>query len=255
MSQDLSGKTVLVTGAGSGIGRAIAEHAAQAGAAALVLTDRDGSALRLVAEQIIGPEVTTVLADLSEPDVADTVFGAIPAGVRLDGLVNAAGLTTRASFVDGTAEDWDRIFAVNARAPFLLMSRAIGIMRGQGGGSIVNIQSMNAHCGAADLAIYSASKGAIQTLTKNAANAHLKDRVRVNGINLGWTWTPAEHRMQAQVLGQGEDWAERAGESLPLGRLLQPSEAARMAVYLLSDASAPMTGVSLDLDQSVVGAP
>ncbi|NND22481.1 MAG: SDR family oxidoreductase, partial [Silicimonas sp.] len=101
----------------------------------------------------------------------------------------------------------------------------------------------------------SATKGALQTLTKNAANAHLKDGVRVNGVNLGWTLTEAEDRLQSHVLGGGKDWAERAGRDLPLGRLLRPDEAARMVVYLLSAASAPLTGVSLDLDQSVVGAP
>lgn len=255
MMQDLTGKTILVTGAASGIGHAIAKIAVEAGVDALVLTDKDSEGLATVAQALAGPSITTVCIDLAAPEAADVIFDTIATLPRFDGLVNAAGITTRASFADGTAEVWDRVFAVNARAPFLLMARAIDRMSRQGGGSIVNIQSMNAHCGAPELAIYSASKGALQTLTKNAANAHLKDRVRVNGINLGWTWTPAEHHMQSKLLGHGEDWADRAAETLPLGRLIQPEDAARMALYLLSDASAPMTGMSLDLEQTVVGAP
>jgi NAD(P)-dependent dehydrogenase (short-subunit alcohol dehydrogenase family) len=171
-------------------------------------------------------------------------------------LVNAAGLTTRASFRNGTVEVWDELFAVNARAPFLLMQAAIRDMTARGvPGTIVNILSMNAHCGGPDLAIYSATKGALLTLTKNAAHAHMADRIRVNGINLGWTETEAENRMQAETLGQGSDWAARAGAGRPLGRLLQADEAARLAVFLLSDLSAPLSGAVIDLEQWVASAP
>jgi NAD(P)-dependent dehydrogenase (short-subunit alcohol dehydrogenase family) len=157
---------------------------------------------------------------------------------------------------DGTAEVWDQLFAVNTRAPFFLMQGAINHLRGRGApGSIVNILSVNATCGQPDLAIYSATKGALLTLTRNAAHAHLAERIRVNGINLGWAETPSEHHMQTQILGQGKDWVARAAAGLPLGRLLQPDEAARLAVYLLADAAAPLTGAVIDLDQRVPGAP
>lgn len=258
MNAALEDHVLVVTGAASGIGRAIAEHTAAAGARALLLTDIDEDGLRNTAENLgQKAQIQTYVADLADPDAPSEIcrrakdnFG------RIDGLVNAAGLTTRASVIDGSVELWDRLFAVNARAPYLLMQAIMSEMLKQGrGGAIVNIQSINAHCGAPDLAIYSATKGALQTLTKNAANAHLKDGIRVNGINLGWTLTEAEHQMQSDVLGKGEDWAERAAIDRPLGRLILPDDAARMAVYLLSAASAPMTGVSLDLEQSVVGAP
>jgi len=140
--------------------------------------------------------------------------------------------------------------------PFLLMSAFItNAIEDQTGGSIVSIQSLNAHCGAPELAIYASTKGAIQTLTKNAANAHLRDWIHVNGINLGWTLTDAEDRMQSQTLGGGAGWTQASGAHLPLGRLLLPEGAARLAIYLLSPASAPMTGASIDLAQSVTGAP
>jgi NAD(P)-dependent dehydrogenase (short-subunit alcohol dehydrogenase family) len=92
-------------------------------------------------------------------------------------------------------------------------------------------------------------------LTRNAAHAHMADRIRVNGINLGWVATESEDHMQAQVLGHGPDWQAKAAAGLPLGRLVSEDDAARLAVYLLGDASAPMTGVSVDLEQQVVGAP
>jgi NAD(P)-dependent dehydrogenase (short-subunit alcohol dehydrogenase family) len=123
------------------------------------------------------------------------------------------------------------------------------------GGSIVNILSMNAHCGTPELAIYAATKGAMQTLTKNAGHAHMADRIRVNGINLGWTMTEGEHHMQARILGGGEDWMTAIAADRPLGRLLVPEEVARMVVWLLSDASAPLSGAVIDLEQWVAGAP
>jgi NAD(P)-dependent dehydrogenase (short-subunit alcohol dehydrogenase family) len=174
---------------------------------------------------------------------------------RIDGLVNAAGLTTRGSFETGTAAVWDQLFAVNARAGFLLMQAAIADMRARGaGGTIVNILSMNAHCGIPELAIYAATKGAMVTLTKNAAHAHMADRIRVNGINLGWVATAAERRMQAEVMGRGPGWEAEAAEGLPLGRLVTAEECARLAVFLLSDASVPMSGAVIDLEQKVAGA-
>jgi NAD(P)-dependent dehydrogenase (short-subunit alcohol dehydrogenase family) len=253
MELSLSDKAVVVTGAASGIGAAVAQLAAEAGAR-LLLTDRNAEALARVAGEL-GAEA--VEADLADPGAPSAIGAAAKARLgRIDGLVNSAGLTTRADFRTATPEIWDRLFAVNSRAAFFLMAEALADMTGRGApGSIVNILSMNAHCGGPDLAVYAATKGALLTLTRNAANAHLRDRVRVNGINLGWTDTPAERRMQAETLGKGEGWLQDVAEKMPLGRLLGPEEAARLAVFLLSDLSVPMTGVALDLEQWVAGAP
>jgi NAD(P)-dependent dehydrogenase (short-subunit alcohol dehydrogenase family) len=258
MQARLDGQALTITGAANGVGKAIALAAVEAGSSELLLTDVDGDALGAAAAELEGrANIETVTADLAETSAAGAIAeAAVTAFGRIDGLVNAAGLTTRASFLDGTAQMWDRLFAVNARAPFLLMQAAIKDMVRRGeAGAIVNVQSMNAHCGAPDLAIYSSTKGALQTLTKNAANAHLANRIRVNGINLGWTWTESEDRLWREDLGAGDDWAERHGATRPLGRLLNVEEAARQAVFLLSPVSAPMTGVSIDLEQQVVGAP
>ena len=97
-------------------------------------------------------------------------------------------------------------------------------------------------------------QGALATLTRNAANAHRFDRIRVNGINVGWTDTPAERIMQAETLGHGPGWIDAANASQPFGRLLAADEVANLAVFLLSDASGPMTGALIDQEQWVVGA-
>ena len=192
---------------------------------------------------------------MTDPTAPQTITAAALAWFgRIDGLVNAAGDTSRAAFTDGTLSLWDQLFTVNARAPFFLMQAAIADMLGRKAqGAIVNIQSINAHCGLPELAIYSASKAALSTLTKNAAQAHMADRIRVNGINLGWVATETEDRLQRQALGP--DWLAKAAATMPLGRLIEAEEAGRLAVYLLSDASAPLSGTVIDLEQRVAGAP
>ena len=253
MAARVDGKIALVTGSTQGIGLAIAEALAGAGAAGLMLTGRDAdrgaaAAARLSAEFTVG--------DLADPQAPERLASAcLDRFGRIDILVNAAALTDRASFLDGTPQLWDRLFAVNTRAPFFLMQQAIRAMRAVGqGGAIVNIASINAHCGAPDLAIYSATKGALTTLTKNAAAAHAGDRIRVNAINVGWTDTPGEQTMQAQTLGKGDGWRDDARAVVPLGRLFVPDDIAALALFLASDAAGPMTGAVIDQAQWVIGA-
>jgi NAD(P)-dependent dehydrogenase (short-subunit alcohol dehydrogenase family) len=255
MNLGLQAQAVIVTGAASGIGAAIARMLAAEAVGGLVLTDRDEPGLRKVADALAVP-VETVVADLADTAAhAEIAKAALARFDRIDGLVNAAGLTTRGSFETGTPEVWDQLFAVNARAGFFLMQAAIADMRTRGApGAIVNILSMNAHCGIPELAIYAGTKGAMMTLTRNAAHAHMADHIRVNGINLGWVATEAEQRMQADVMARGLEWERAAAAALPLGRLVTAEECARLAVFLLSDASIPMSGAIIDLEQKVAGA-
>lgn len=251
MKFGLAGKAVIVTGAASGIGAAIARMLVEEGADSLILTDRDGPGLARIAAELSAVSVEADLMDPAAPAAiaraAQDAFG------RIDGLVNAAGLTTRGSFETGTIETWETLFSVNARAGFFLMQAAIADMRLRGAaGTIVNILSMNAYCGIPELAVYSATKGAMVTLTKNAAHAHMTDRIRVNGINLGWVATEAEQALQAARHGAG--WLEVQAAAQPLGRLVTAEECARLAVFLLSDASVPMSGAVIDLEQKVAGA-
>lgn len=257
MQMGLTDKVIVVTGAASGIGRAIAQLAANEGAGTLVLTDRDGPGLDQTAAELASRSRTLcVTADLAEPEAPGAITAAAIARFgRIDGLVNAAGLTTRGSVLTGSPATWDQLFSVNARAAFFLMQATIADMRARGAaGSIVNILSMNAHCGIPELAIYAGTKGAMATLTRNAAHAHMADRIRVNAINLGWVATEAEDRMQSEVLGRGPNWRAEAEAALPLGRLVTAEETARLAVFLLGDASVPMSGAVVDFEQKVAGA-
>ena len=178
---------------------------------------------------------------------ADAAFG------RLDGLVNAAACTERGTLEDTTAEHWDKIMAINLRAPFLLIQGAVRIMQREGtGGSIVNIQSMSAHGGTPNLTAYSVSKGGLGVLTRNAANSQRARQIRVNALNIGWMATPAEHAVQ-RLEGQPEDWLQAADKGAPFGRILRPRDVAGMAAYLLSDEASMMTGALVDFDQHVMG--
>jgi NAD(P)-dependent dehydrogenase (short-subunit alcohol dehydrogenase family) len=253
----VDGKVALVTGATQGIGRAIAETLAGAGAAGLLVTGRNEERGAAVAAELSAAGVPTafVAGDLGDPELPPRLIGeCLGRFGRIDLLVNAAALTDRASFLDADLDDWSRLFAANARAPFFLMQGAIKAMRERGqGGAIVNILSINTHCGAPELAVYSATKAALALLTKNAANAHRFDRIRVNGINVGWTDTPGERVMQAQTLGLGDSWLDKANAAQPFGRLLEPRQIANLAVFLLSDAGGPITGALVDQEQWVVG--
>lgn len=252
----MQGKVVLVTGAAQGIGRQIALDAAQAGAAAIILCDRQGAAAQVVAAEIgaIGAETAVVQVDLADVGAPEAVVTqSLTRFGRIDSLVNAAGVTDRASVAAATPALWDRVFAVNARAPTFLMQKVIAhLQHRRAPGTILNILSMNAYGGLPELAVYSASKAALGLLTRSAAHAHRFDGIRINGINLGWVDTPAERQMQSVTLGLGEDWLAEASARQPIGRLLVPEDVARLALFLLGDASFPMTGSLVDQEQWVI---
>lgn len=259
MDVRVDGRVVIVTGATQGAGEAIATRIAGGGAEAIVLTGRNAARGAKVAAALaaLGPATFFVAADLAEADAPAKIAAAtLERFGRIDGLVNAAGLTDRNAPQVPDAGLWDRLFAVNARAPYHLMQLAVAdMLRRKVAGSIVNILSMNAYCGLPELAIYAATKGALATLTRTVANAHLADRIRVNGVMMGWTNTPGEQQMQADRLGKGAGWEAEVAATLPLRRLLSADEVARLALYLLSDASGLQTGTLVDLEQRVMGAP
>jgi NAD(P)-dependent dehydrogenase (short-subunit alcohol dehydrogenase family) len=251
--QRLDGKVLVVTGGTQGLGAAIARRAAGLGAAGIVLCGRNRERGEAVRDEL-ECEAIFVEADLAQAESCVTVIPACEQRFgRIDGLVNAAGLSTRGTLDDTSVELWDRLFAVNARAPFLLMQQAARLMRRGGrGGSIVNVITMASHGGEPVLTAYSASKGALVTLTRNAGYTLQPDRIRVNGLNIGWTATEGEHGVQTSV-GQSADWLEDADASRPLGRLLRPGDIAPMVTYLLSDAAQMVTGSVIDFDQTVHG--
>jgi NAD(P)-dependent dehydrogenase (short-subunit alcohol dehydrogenase family) len=170
-------------------------------------------------------------------------------------LVNAAGITDRGNILDTSPELFDKLFAVNVRAPFFLMQEVVKVMREKDiQGSIVNIGSMSAMAGQPFLAAYCASKGALATLTKNTAYALLRNRIRVNGLNIGWMASDGEDQIQRDFHHADDDWLAQAAAQQPFGRLIDPKEVARSVAYLCSDESGLMTGSVIEFDQSVWGA-
>jgi NAD(P)-dependent dehydrogenase (short-subunit alcohol dehydrogenase family) len=255
-AQRLDGKVVLVTGSTQGLGAAIAARAARLGAAGVVVTGRERERGDRVREDLAatGAEALFVAGDLArEEDCRAIVAACAERFGRLDGLVNAAGLSLRGTLDDTSVALWDLLFAVNVRAPFVLIQAAVRLMRRNGtGGSVVNIITMASHGGEPVLMAYSASKGALATLTRNAGYSLQPDRIRVNGLNIGWTATEGEHGVQTAT-GQADDWLAEADASRPLGRLLRPDDIVPMVTYLLSDASGMVTGSVIDFDQTVHG--
>jgi NAD(P)-dependent dehydrogenase (short-subunit alcohol dehydrogenase family) len=246
-------KVALVTGSTSGIGRGIAEHFVALGARVMV-HGIDKAGARAAAERL-GGETAWTAGDLANVDVCrEIVRQAVERFGGVDVLVNNAATLSRAYLEDAPVELWDRIMHVNLRAPFLCLQEAVKSMKARGGGSIVNIGSINAYIGEPKLGPYSVSKGGLMTMTKNAAASLSRYRIRVNQINVGWTLTEGEERVKREE-EHDPDWLERAVKTRPFGRLLSPHDIAVAAAYFASDASALVTGTVMDLEQYPVGAP
>jgi NAD(P)-dependent dehydrogenase (short-subunit alcohol dehydrogenase family) len=254
----LVGKVVLVSGGTQGLGAAVARVAAREGASVAVIGRRKevGEAFAAELAEKTAREVFFTPADVG--DVARATLAVrrtVERFGRVDCLVNVAGFTDRGSLVDTTPELFDRHIAVNLKAPFFLMQAAVTDMRRrQEPGSIVNVISMSAHGGQPYLAAYVAAKAGLAGLTRNAAHAHRWDRIRINGLNIGWTRTPGEDAIQRRFHDAEDDWADRAGSTLPMGRLGDPDEIADAVVFLLSERSGVVTGSVIDWDQQVRGA-
>jgi NAD(P)-dependent dehydrogenase (short-subunit alcohol dehydrogenase family) len=256
-AHSLEGRVALVTGSSSGIGKGIALHLASLGASVFV-TGRDEKRGKATVREITeaGSRAAFANLDLIEADncqaLVDKVLGEFGC---LDVLVNNAAITTRGDARSTSVDEWDAILAINLRAPFFLIQAAIAPMEQQGGGSIINIGSINAYIGEPKLTAYSASKGGLMTLTKNVAAQLNQVKIRVNQLNVGWTFTEGEDKVKKEEEGKGDDWLEEAEATRPFGRLLLPKDIAYAVGYFASDASACITGSVLDLEQFPVGAP
>jgi len=253
----LQDRVAVVTGSGAGMGEGMARLFAEEGGR-LVISGRDEQKGQAVADSILksGGHAVFQRADVSvEADCRTLIEAAVKQYGRIDVLVNNVGLSTRGNIEDTTVELWDRLFATNVRSAFICMQQAVRHMKTQGRGSIVNIGSVNSCIGEPKLMAYSASKGALMTLTKNTASYLNRYRIRVNQLNVGWTETPNEHRVKTQEEGKGDNWLEEAARTRPFGRLLVPRDIAFAALYFASDESECITGSVLDLEQYPVGAP
>jgi len=253
----LQGRYAIITGGTQGLGETTARLFAERGAAGLVICGRNLERGETVAKEISATGCVTefVYADLANVEDCRAVIKA--AEERFDAihaLVNCAAITDRGTILDTSPELFDRMFAVNTRAPFFLMQGAIQSMLKHGiTGTVVNVLSMSAHGGQPFISAYCSSKAALATLTKNVAYSMLRNNIRVNGLNIGWMSTPGEDRIQKSYHDADENWLQHAAAKQPFGRLLDPAEVARAIAYLSSDESGMMTGSIIDFDQSVLG--
>jgi NAD(P)-dependent dehydrogenase (short-subunit alcohol dehydrogenase family) len=253
----LAGRIAAITGGTQGVGEATARLFAARGAAGLAICGRNWQRGEEVAREISGTGCPTefIQADLEKIedgqnfiDSAEKTFG------RLDVLVNCAAATDRGTVETTSEEIWDKLFRLNVKSQFFLIQRAVEVMRRHKvEGAIANVGTMVAHGGPPYLIAYSASKGALMTMTRGLANALRWDRIRVNTLNIGWTNTPREHDIQTQVHGRPENWLEIASQGQPFGRLVEADEVARALAFLCSQESSPMTGAVIDFDQTIVG--
>lgn len=251
------GKFAIITGSTQGLGEGTARLFSQRGAAGILVTGRSAERGNAVADSLRadGCDARFVESNLGEVESCRAILAAAEeAWGRVHVLVNAAALTERGSILNTTPDLFDRMMAVNVRAPFFLMQGALQIMKRERiQGAIVNVTSVAAHGSEPHLSPYAASKGALVVLTKNAAYAVMRDRIRVNAINFGWMDTPGEDVIQRRFHSDGKDWLADAENEQPFGRLIKVDEAARAIAYLASDESGLLTGDVMEFDQSVVG--
>jgi NAD(P)-dependent dehydrogenase (short-subunit alcohol dehydrogenase family) len=244
----LEGKVAIVTGGASGIGRATALLFAREGAA-IVVADVNREAGERIAEEIVrsGGRAFFEAVDVTNAQDCQRLVGrAIRDFGRIDVLFNNAGIIRRATVLDISEDDWDRVMAVNVKSIYLLSREVIPHMEKQGAGSIINTASGWGLAGGAKAAVYCASKGAVVQLTKAMAIDHAP-RIRVNCICPGDTDT-GMLRNEAQQLGEDSHRFLAESAKRPLGRVGRPEEIAQAVLYLASDASSFVTGTALVVD-------
>lgn len=243
----LKDKCILITGSATGIGEAMARRFVAEGARVLV-HGIDLPAAQSIARSL-GDRAVAYAVDLAIPGSSQELIDfTISALGRLDGLVNNAAWIPRTNLFTTDAALFDRCMAINIRAPMLLIQAAYPHLK-QSRGSVLNIGSVNAYTGEANLLPYSISKGALMVLTRNLADTHGVDGVRFNQMNLGWVLSDNEDKVQ-QGLGKPPGWHEHLPkEFAPFGRLLMPEEIAALAIYWMSDESQIVSGTVMEVNQ------
>ncbi len=244
MIMDFTGKAVLVTGAASGMGAATAREFSAAGAR-VVIVDRNAELARQVASEITAEP--PLIGDVSDAEFCrQAVATAVARYGRLDALVNAAGVIVRADALGTTDEQWQRLMNINVNGVFFMCRAAVAVMKEQGYGSIVNFGSIWGEVGAAGVTAYCASKGAVHQITRAMALDHVKDGIRINAVCPGEVDTPMIRSERSGPVTA--DMMRALADTVPLGRLAEPVEIARVVLFLSSDAASYMTGAMVNVD-------
>lgn len=253
MAGTLTGKVAIVTGGSKGIGLGIAERLAADGAAVWLATNEADSLADALSS--LKGEVSGGVADVAiASDMTAMVAAAADAFGGIDILVNSAGIQRYGSVVDTPEDVWDEVMNVNLKGVYLASKAAIPLMRERGGGSIINIASVQAYASQAGVAAYTASKGGILALTRAMALDHADEGIRVNAICPASIDTPMLH--WAADLWKGERSADEMlalwGKAHPVGRIGRPAEIGALAAFLASDSCKFMTGADLKVDGGVM---
>ena len=252
----LDGKIALVTGGGSGIGRAVAQTYARQGAA-LWIGDVDQDAGKAVADGInqAGDKARFVDLDVTNAESVERAFGEITTSAgRLDVLVNNAGVSHIGTVLEVEEADWDRVMAVNAKGVYLCSRAAVARMKAQHppGGVIVNMASIASLIAVPERFLYSATKGAVIQMTRCLALDQVKDNIRCNCICPARVHTPfVDDYLKKNYPGREQEMFDQLAAYQPIGRMGEPEEVAALAVYLASDEAAFVTGAAYPIDGGV----
>jgi len=250
----LKGKVALITGASSGIGKAIAELFGRHEAKVAGVAGRNKESVKRLADEICawGGEALALQCDISEEDQIEGLIDKVVATFgKIDILVNSAGVIGPAVLIDQiNASDWNRVFQVNVNGTFLCCKHCIPWMLRQEEGNIINLSSTTGFKASLISPCYSATKGAIIALTKSLALAYAKNGIRINCICPGTIQTPMANSLFSQEKDEQKrkTMIERFVNRYPMGRLGTAEEVAHAALYLASDASSFVTGINLVID-------
>jgi len=246
----LNGKVAVVTGSTYGLGAATARLYVREGAQ-VVLSGRSRDKGEALAREL-GKAAVYQEADLTRAeDCRRLIDAALEKFGGVDVLVNNAADTSRSTVDDFTPEFFERQVAINLRAPLLLAQRSVASLRKRRG-VIINIGSINSYMGEPKLLVYAATKGALETASRNLANVLKFDRVRVYCLNVGWMDSEGERAMMKR-LGHPDEFIDQAGKGWPLGRILKPQEVAEWCLFLASDRAAAFSGQVIELEQYPTG--
>jgi 2-keto-3-deoxy-L-fuconate dehydrogenase len=257
----LTNKNAVVTGAGSGIGKAVALVLARQGAHVTIVDINEGQALEVVKEiEKAGGKASAVAVDVSDQGKVDAAFAGLAA---LDILVNSAGVSHIGTAESTSEADFDRLYKVNVKGVYNCLHAAIPVMKkgpggagertregeGRRGGVIINVCSIAATVGIPDRFAYSMTKGAVYSMTLSVAKDYLKDGIRCNCISPARVHTPfVDGFLQKNYPGKEQEMFEKLSKTQPIGRMAKPEEIAALVLYLASDEASFITGCDYPID-------